>query len=636
MDPRITVLHLSDIHRTRDEPVANEELLHALQADFEQYARDGVPTPRAVIVSGDLSQGAEPSEYEQAAEFLTQLAKALGLAREAVVVVPGNHDIHWPTSEEAFVTRRQQPKGIDSDLVIAFNNRFLCARSEDAYQQRLANFRAFFLDFTLAPYPQNRADQFTIHHLPGMPVVVTGFNSCDLNDHERSSGRIHSAAIAAASEQLADFDGYRLAVWHHDLNWRQTQSPDYLGVDSLRQLSQRTFNLGLVGHTHRPAANNACTLEGHALPVVAAGSLCAGPRQRGESVPRSYNIIELRGSEARVFVRVKDERHTPWRPCVRFRDPSGQFVHHYDIPLPRVPEAVATRPDSNGALVAQLTTDSNDPTTPNRPPDGCDSGAFARVRVDPEVCPFQVVGTLAEDSPSYVFRACDHQLANALKTAALTCVTGDFQTGKSSLLVRARGYGGALERSRICLLDLQGLPTFSVEQFHARFFALVARRLAAGKSLVDWISLGELAQQRSLALLLDEFGHLTGDVARQFVPALYHFALTHREQVRVVVSTPLPLAHLLGSWGLNNPKYRHGWCDVEVGPLDDSGIDYLLSLLPEPARALALEHRAVIVQNSDYRVVAVQRLCGLLHEECARKTSFAELHRIIGDDGSYR
>ncbi len=629
MDERITLLHLSDIHRTRDEPAGNEELLHALQADFDQFARDAIPRPRAVIVSGDVSQSASPSEYAEAGEFLSQLAEALELPRSAVVVVPGNHDVHWPTSEDAFVSRRQKPSGLEDDLVIPLGDRFLCARSQQAYQDRFANFREFYADFAGVSYPEARPEQFTVHHLPQLPVAVVGFNSCDLNDHERSSGRIHSAAIAAAAEQLVDVPGYRLAVWHHDLNWRQAASRDYLDVDSLRQLSQRTFNLGLCGHTHRPAANNACTLEGFDLPVVAAGSLCAGPRQRGESVPRSYNIIELRGQVARVYVRVKDERHTPWRPCVRFRDADGAFQHYYDVPLPRVPKQAGRRPPAPIKPVAH-------PPQFNQPPDGCDSGAFPRYRYDPDVSPFQVVGTLAEDCPSYVFRACDHELAAALGKHALISVTGDFQTGKSSLLVRARGYGRTLKRDRICLLDLQGLPTFSVEQFHARFFTLIGRGLGAGEPLTDWISLDEWVRDRPLALLLDEFGHLTPDVARLFVPALWQFAMAHRKQVRVVVSTPVPLDTLLSDWGLQNPKYQRGWHGVTVGQLDDSGLEFLLSMVPEPARKLARQHRSVIAQASGMRAVAIQRVCSLLHEQCQQGAKMGEFLRIIGDDGSYQ
>ena len=185
------------------------------------------------------------------------------------------------------------------ELVIERHGRFLCARSEEQYQRRLANFRAFYKQLSGEDYPSARAEQYTVHELPALGVAFAGFNSCDLNDHERNRGGIHSAAIHGAAGRLAEFDGYRVAVWHHDLNWRQRPEADALDVDSLRQLSQRTFNLGLCGHTHRTAFNDACQIEGYALPVVAAGSLCAGPRQRGESVPRAYNVIQLRGDTAR-------------------------------------------------------------------------------------------------------------------------------------------------------------------------------------------------------------------------------------------------------------------------------------------------------------------------------------------------
>ncbi len=52
----VTLLHLSDIHRTRDDQVSNEELLNALQAELAAHADDGVPAPQAVVISGGLAQ----------------------------------------------------------------------------------------------------------------------------------------------------------------------------------------------------------------------------------------------------------------------------------------------------------------------------------------------------------------------------------------------------------------------------------------------------------------------------------------------------------------------------------------------------------------------------------------------------
>ena len=170
--PAVSILHLSDIHRTVDERVENEELLGGLKSDLEAHAADGVPRPQLVVVSGDLTQSAEPREYAQALQFLDKLAAHLALPRARVVVVPGNHDVHWPSSEEAFYLRRSRPAKSLEDLVIELDGRFLCAQGEGPYQRRLANFRDFYRAFTGDPYPEARAGQFTIHTFDELGVAI--------------------------------------------------------------------------------------------------------------------------------------------------------------------------------------------------------------------------------------------------------------------------------------------------------------------------------------------------------------------------------------------------------------------------------------------------------------------------------
>lgn len=335
-----TVLHISDIHRTKDERSSNAEILHALFADLDSYEAAGISKPDILVVSGDLSQSAEPAEYAEAEEFLRKLLHKANIPVERLILVPGNHDVHWPTSEDAFRLRRQTAPDLDPDLVIAHHGEFLCARSPEEYQRRLDNFRAFYAQLKGAPYPIERDRQYSIHEFPELGCAMACFSSCDLNDHRRFHGRIHVSAIASAAEALGSFDGVKVAVWHHDLNWRGiTTIHDSLDYDSVRQLSMRSFQIGLCGHTHRPASHNVCTVDGLALPVISSGSLCAGPRERGDSVPRAYNVIECFEHFARIHVRTKEERSSPWTGVARFTDSNHRTVPWFEV-------AYATRPTS--------------------------------------------------------------------------------------------------------------------------------------------------------------------------------------------------------------------------------------------------------------------------------------------------
>lgn len=72
--PRIA--HLSDLHFGATSPRVVKTLAHDLAASGPDY----------VVISGDLTQGARPREFEEAAAFLRDLP---GQA----FVVPGNHDL---------------------------------------------------------------------------------------------------------------------------------------------------------------------------------------------------------------------------------------------------------------------------------------------------------------------------------------------------------------------------------------------------------------------------------------------------------------------------------------------------------------------------------------------------------------
>ena len=79
-------------------------LIESLLADRDAYPINRIPTPDAVVVSGDLIYGASlgapdyrenvQQQYEVAIEFLVDLTERfLDGDRSRVVIAPGNHDL---------------------------------------------------------------------------------------------------------------------------------------------------------------------------------------------------------------------------------------------------------------------------------------------------------------------------------------------------------------------------------------------------------------------------------------------------------------------------------------------------------------------------------------------------------------
>jgi 3',5'-cyclic AMP phosphodiesterase CpdA len=101
-----SILHISDLHRSTDDPIDNDSLIAALLSDSDRYTGETpvVPSPDAIIVSGDLIQGAPiglkgweaaiVSQYQVAEAFLNNLIyRFLDGDRRKLIIVPGNHDV---------------------------------------------------------------------------------------------------------------------------------------------------------------------------------------------------------------------------------------------------------------------------------------------------------------------------------------------------------------------------------------------------------------------------------------------------------------------------------------------------------------------------------------------------------------
>ena len=115
------LLHISDLHRTSQPRLSNDELLAAVVSDAGRWELGGISRPDLVVVSGDLIQGASAestdpdseieAQYAEAGHFLMKLAaEFVESDRSRVVIVPGNHDVHWGPCEKCDEAARRLPR----------------------------------------------------------------------------------------------------------------------------------------------------------------------------------------------------------------------------------------------------------------------------------------------------------------------------------------------------------------------------------------------------------------------------------------------------------------------------------------------------------------------------------------------
>lgn len=86
------LLHISDIHFGTDHRF-RKPIVGGNSALLDKILRVVKERPAGIIVSGDVTTRAEAPGFREALDFLRELSAELEVAKERVVIVPGNHDI---------------------------------------------------------------------------------------------------------------------------------------------------------------------------------------------------------------------------------------------------------------------------------------------------------------------------------------------------------------------------------------------------------------------------------------------------------------------------------------------------------------------------------------------------------------
>ena len=334
-----TILHISDLHRSKEEPIDNQTLLASLLADQDRYAGENprIPPPEAIVVSGDIIRGSPigianwqqciRDQYAVAGDFLNKLSdRYLNGDKSRIVLVPGNHDVCWNSSYKAMeqVPNANYPENLyealteaDSKYRWSWKTQALFRISDlTTYEKRLDYYWDFVETFYKGvnlPVQINRSRGFQFFEFSNRRIVVAAFDSIAGNDCFSHSGSIPRGAIGKCAIDLRDQNhsyNLKIAVWHHSVQGSPARS-DYMDASHLQEMIGHGFQLGLHGHQHIASTLTQFVYldQSKSMAVISAGSLCAGNKELPRGVNRQYNLIVIDNNftHARVHVREMGE-----------------------------------------------------------------------------------------------------------------------------------------------------------------------------------------------------------------------------------------------------------------------------------------------------------------------------------------
>jgi 3',5'-cyclic AMP phosphodiesterase CpdA len=336
----LTVVHLSDLHfgpshrfggqttASGDRVADGPSLLDSLKADLASVLSGEAPetsAPILIAVTGDLTDAAEPEQFEEAATFILGLEKFLEDRTARTVIVPGNHDVLY------------QKAKIDS---------------------RLSAWRAFSLDRLGRNIVGQNKHPFTLvydEYAESHGAIIAAINSAgfvEKSKPDQDRGRISRDGITDLDSQLrslsADDDLIRIALVHHHpilipdlVEERRGYDAIVDGGDLLRVLRRHGFHLILHGHKHLPfnfsedsraAYSTRQPREQRPILVVCGGSVGSTEiSDRMQTPTNYYNILRIKwlpGSgecrsriEPRQLVRYESGTQLArgewrWEPCL--------------------------------------------------------------------------------------------------------------------------------------------------------------------------------------------------------------------------------------------------------------------------------------------------------------------------------
>lgn len=306
----VKILHLSDLHFTDEKSMED----HFFYLKLDLAKNFSISSIEYLVISGDVSDRPNENMYRVALKFVQKLANEFNICMEHIILVPGNHDCDRDISKEAY-----DKKG--KNII-----------DQDKYNNRYAKYNKYFYEpIKGKSYSAEPSMQFEDFIISEDGLCILTLNSSWQIDHkhtERSS--ICMEAIQKSETVWCDEKDYvKLAVWHHPLSGEAAiQDITFMDI-----LANAGFKACLHGHVHE-AKNALFTYDAcRSIRMIGAGTFGAVQKERGDGIPRQYNMIEL--DKARrlltVHTRKREKDNGAWQADARWEDKNHNPKSYYTV-----------------------------------------------------------------------------------------------------------------------------------------------------------------------------------------------------------------------------------------------------------------------------------------------------------------
>lgn len=279
-------VHLSDIHfgQERDGTlVPHEDVREQLIADCASL-KEKMGPGNGVLVTGDIAYSGKKQEYVHAGEFLDRLTETIGCKRNAVLVIPGNHDVDLDGIDYIAKMlheklRTQTPAQIQADLEgLAHSN-----GEEHPLHRKLKAYQEFAEQYGCDFESSSRPFWQKSFSFGGDQILrFVGLNSVQVSN--KTDGKslmiLGNTQFTIPRERNVE----HIVMIHHPLEWfrDREQAEEYLYSRS---------RVLMFGHEHQAKINK--NVDGNNYERLVIDSGAANPPETGGEYRYTYNWIEF-------------------------------------------------------------------------------------------------------------------------------------------------------------------------------------------------------------------------------------------------------------------------------------------------------------------------------------------------------
>jgi hypothetical protein len=313
------ILHLSDFHLG----TSAEATLYLSQLETDLQNNLKCDRIDLLVVSGDLADRATEDEFQAAVSLINGIVAKFGLEPRKVVLTPGNHDLNWDDSAQAFsyIAKHRKPATPTENYEDLGENGALL-RDGGKYNARFGKFSSVaYQKIVGSPYPLDPADQGIVCEFPEYKVLLVTLNSCWQIDHLHPKRRsINQSALANVVALTGDtkYSGWvKGLVFHHALTGTEAMDDSFLQIFAVQG-----FRIAMHGDIHEAVEGIYKYDDRRNIHIIGAGTFGARPKQQVTGIPLQYNFMVLDTQDRLLTIhsRKKEKPNGAWAADARWTD----------------------------------------------------------------------------------------------------------------------------------------------------------------------------------------------------------------------------------------------------------------------------------------------------------------------------